>query len=51
VRLHLDLEFGADRIDLAFVDVDQELEGNQAFTFIGWERLHDVAGELRSERS
>ena len=42
----IDFEHGLDRINLSLIDANQALEGNQAFTFIGTERFHNVAGEL-----
>jgi Ca2+-binding RTX toxin-like protein len=38
-----------DRIDLAQVDANSGLGGDQDFTFIGSSAFHDVAGELRYE--
>jgi serralysin len=38
-----------DRIDLARVDANAGLGGDQDFTFIGSSAFHDVAGELRYE--
>jgi Ca2+-binding RTX toxin-like protein len=38
-----------DRIDLAQVDANAGLGGDQDFTFIGSSAFHDVAGELRYE--
>jgi hypothetical protein len=46
----LDFEFGSDRIDLAFIDANSAAGGNQAFTFIGGQGFHNVAGELRASR-
>ena len=42
----VDFEHGIDRINLVNIDANDMLEGNQAFTFIGTERFHKVAGEL-----
>jgi serralysin len=39
-------EVKADRIHLANIDANTLVGGNQAFTFIGTERFHKVAGEL-----
>lgn len=39
-------EHGRDRIHLSVMDANRTLEGNQAFTFLGTERFHNVAGEL-----
>jgi Ca2+-binding RTX toxin-like protein len=41
-----DFEHGYDRINLVNIDANANVEGNQAFTFIGTERFHNVAGEL-----
>jgi serralysin len=38
-----------DRIDVAAIDADVSLEGNQAFAFIGESAFHRTAGELRYE--
>lgn len=45
-----DLELGADRIDLAALDANSRITGNQSFTFIGETAFTRVAGELRAER-
>jgi serralysin len=37
---------GVDKIDLSGIDANVNVAGNQAFTFIGAERFHKVAGEL-----
>ncbi|WP_262298134.1 calcium-binding protein [Microvirga sesbaniae] len=37
---------GRDRIDLSAIDAMTKLPGDQAFTFIGTERFHNVPGEL-----
>lgn len=42
----VDFEHGDDRINLVNIDANTSVEGNQAFTFIGTERFHNVAGEL-----
>ncbi|AWM86986.1 CAP domain-containing protein [Microvirga sp. 17 mud 1-3] len=42
----VDFEHGADRIMLIPIDANALVEGDQAFTFIGTERFHQVAGEL-----
>ncbi|MBV8685162.1 MAG: M10 family metallopeptidase C-terminal domain-containing protein [Alphaproteobacteria bacterium] len=44
----LDLEPGHDRIDLSAIDADPELNGDQAFTFIGDGDFSGTAGELRA---
>ncbi|WP_052120166.1 calcium-binding protein [Inquilinus limosus] len=36
-----------DKIDLSAIDANAGVAGNQAFTFIGGEAFHHVAGELR----
>jgi len=36
----------ADKIDLSGVDANSALSGNQAFTFVGTQAFHNVAGEL-----
>ena len=36
-----------DKIDLATIDANTELGGNQAFKFIGAQAFHRTAGELR----
>ena len=40
-----------DIIDLRLIDANTERSGNQAFTFIGTEAFHGVAGELRFGKS
>lgn len=42
----VDFEHGMDRINLVNIDANVSREGNQAFTFIGTERFHNVPGEL-----
>ncbi|EIM30522.1 CAP domain-containing protein [Microvirga lotononidis] len=37
---------GRDKIDLSAIDANAKITGNQAFTFIGTERFHNVPGEL-----
>ncbi len=39
-----------DKIDLASIDANQKLNGNQAFTYIGKAAFHGVAGELRFDK-
>ncbi len=46
-----DFARGVDRISLKTVDASTLAAGNQAFTFIGAQGFHDVAGELRAYRS
>jgi len=46
----LDFVHGADRIDLRGIDANTRSTGDQAFTFIGSERFHKVAGELHTYR-
>jgi Ca2+-binding RTX toxin-like protein len=36
----------ADKIDLANIDASTAITGNQAFTFIGTQAFHHIAGEL-----
>ena len=36
-----------DRIDLSTIDANTNRSGDQAFVYIGAERFHEVAGELR----
>jgi serralysin len=38
--------WGLDKIDLSNIDANVNVEGDQAFTYIGTERFHKVAGEL-----
>jgi hypothetical protein len=45
-----DFVHGTDRIDLTGIDANSTVSGNQAFTFIGTERFHKVAGELHTYR-
>jgi len=45
-----DFVHGTDRIDLTGIDASSTVSGNQAFTFIGNERFHKVAGELHTYR-
>lgn len=45
-----DFVHGTDRIDLTGIDANSKVSGNQAFTFIGRERFHKVAGELHTYR-
>jgi Ca2+-binding RTX toxin-like protein len=45
--LILDFVRGQDRIDLATIDADAGLAGNQAFTFLGSGAFTGVAGQLR----
>ncbi|MGV3551806.1 Ig-like domain-containing protein [Rhizobium sp.] len=40
-----------DLIDLAKIDANTTKKGNQAFDFIGKQGFHDVAGELRFEKT
>lgn len=40
-----------DRINLSVIDANGKLAGDQAFAFIGAERFHKVAGELRYEKA
>jgi serralysin len=44
-----DFEWQNDVIDLSDMDANSTLAGDQAFTFIGQEGFHGVAGELRFE--
>lgn len=39
-----------DRINLSVIDANNKVAGDQAFTFIGAETFHKVAGELRYEQ-
>lgn len=41
-----DFEHGYDRINLVNIDANANVDGDQAFTFIGTERFHNVPGEL-----
>ncbi|MPR12759.1 family 16 glycosylhydrolase [Microvirga tunisiensis] len=41
---------GTDKIDLTGIDANTRSTGDQAFTFIGTERFHKVAGELHTYR-
>ncbi|MDO6962956.1 S8 family serine peptidase [Rhizobium alvei] len=41
----------SDKIDLHLIDAKQGASGNNAFTFIGDRNFHNVAGELRTDRS
>jgi VCBS repeat-containing protein len=43
-----DFQQTLDRIDLSQIDADLELDGNQAFSFIGSNAFGGVAGELRT---
>ncbi|MGP3699634.1 M10 family metallopeptidase C-terminal domain-containing protein [Rhodobacter sp. NSM] len=45
-----DLARGTDHINLAAIDADTGVRGNQAFTFIGRAAFSGEAGELRSLR-
>jgi predicted extracellular nuclease len=47
----VDFEYTADHIDLSAIDADSATGGNQAFSFIGSDAFHHVAGELRVELS
>jgi len=42
-----DFETGVDRIDLSDIDADVNLDGNQAFDFVGSAKFSSAAGELR----
>lgn len=44
-----DFARGEDDIDLRRIDANEDIRGNQAFEFIGRERFHKDAGELRYE--
>ncbi|MBQ0823689.1 M10 family metallopeptidase C-terminal domain-containing protein [Microvirga sp. HBU67558] len=46
-----DFVHGADRISLSGIDADTRVSGNQAFTFIGAQSFHKVAGELKAYQS
>lgn len=39
-----------DKIGLSAIDANTKVEGNQAFSFIGTEKFHGAAGELRYEK-
>lgn len=41
----------SDRIDLAAIDANARVAGNQAFALIGQQAFHKVAGELRVDQS
>ena len=45
----MDFARGEDDIDLRRIDANEDLRGNQAFDFIGREKFHREAGELRYE--
>ena len=47
----LDFTPGTDKIELVRVDADSNAAGNQAFTWIGSDAFHGVAGELRAFQS
>jgi Ca2+-binding RTX toxin-like protein len=47
----LDFQSGVDKIDLSRIDADANSAGNQAFTWIGGNTFHGVAGELRAFQS
>jgi hypothetical protein len=42
-----DFVHGGDKIDLSGIDANTRVSGNQAFTFIGAQSFHKVAGELK----
>ncbi len=42
---------GIDKIDLSGIDANTRTYGNQAFTFIGTQGFHKVAGELKAYQS
>ena len=45
-------DFGrGDKLDLSLIDANTTVTDNQSFTLIGREDFHNVAGELRFERS
>ncbi|UVF18680.1 CAP domain-containing protein [Microvirga terrae] len=46
-----DFVHGADRIGLSGIDANTRVSGNQAFTFIGAQSFHKVAGELKAYQS
>jgi serralysin len=46
-----DFVHGADRINLKGIDANADAAGNQAFTFIGQQGFHEVAGELKTYHS
>jgi serralysin len=43
-----DFVSGDDKVDLSAIDADSNVEGNQAFLFIGDSAFNNVAGELRA---
>ena len=43
-----DFVHGADKISLSGIDANTRVSGNQAFTFIGAQGFHKVAGELKA---
>jgi len=45
-----DFVHGIDKIDLSGIDANTRASGNQAFSFIGSDRFHKVAGELHTYR-
>jgi Ca2+-binding RTX toxin-like protein len=45
----LDFTPGTDKIDLSRIDANSQVEGNQAFTWIGSSGFSGTAGELRAE--
>ncbi|WP_262268538.1 CAP domain-containing protein [Microvirga yunnanensis] len=46
-----DFVHGFDRISLSGIDANTRVSGNQAFTFIGAQGFHKVAGELKAYQS
>jgi Ca2+-binding RTX toxin-like protein len=46
-----DFVHGVDRISLTNIDANTRVTGNQAFTFIGAQRFHKAAGELKAYQS
>ncbi len=44
----LDFQSGVDKIDLSRIDANTNVNGNQAFTWIGGSAFSNVAGQLRS---
>jgi Ca2+-binding RTX toxin-like protein len=46
-----DFVHGADKISLGTIDANTRVSGNQAFTFIGAQGFHRVAGELKAYQS
>jgi Ca2+-binding RTX toxin-like protein len=46
-----DFVHGADRINLKGIDANTRATGDQAFTFIGTQGFHKVAGELKAYQS